>query len=170
MTEVTMILCLIGLIGIGIGMQIPNWLYNFHLWVEKQKVLNIITPKKTDESLLCDGPHEWTETKVINPEGVEESSQFCTKCGLVSGYDQMITQEYIAEILEKRRLTEEETLNKKEFLAREEQMIREFFSEELQKDLSIDKLLRLYHAGQTAGGRYVAFHLEKAEKQLEDTV
>lgn len=142
--------------------------YGASNFFKNRSLMKNLVPQKIDKKRLCRGPHPWMKVKTWTEKGPSET-QMCRACGLVSGTETMASPEAIDRIEENQKIRDIDAKLYRDFLAKEDEDIKQFFAREIQGGLNFDKLAKIHAAGMTFGQRftyYKASKVEDIEKEL----
>lgn len=153
------------------GLLLPDGIFLAKNYFMLRKIKNTVIPKRAKPDQLCRGPHSWLKVEEPTPKGVQ-TAQVCRICGLISGTNLVASQEAIDEIEEDNKHRDIEGKLYDEFLKREDDEIRHFFSKEIEGGVDFGKLAKVHAAGITFYDRFSLFKSIKnkeIQKELRKT-
>lgn len=150
-------------VGIVIGTEGPIQLSRFFKFLQNRQLMREITPIEVNESKLCKGPHPWLEVPTLTEKGPGKT-QVCRACGLIPSLNKMATPEAIDRIEENNAIRSVEEKIYKDFLAKEDAEIKEYFGDEIKSGVDFEKLAALHSAGMTFGTRFSVYKSGRADE------
>lgn len=152
-------------IGLLVGSEGKNWLSTFITYFQNRKLLREITPTAIKKNRLCKVQHSWIATPHFDGTSNEAKMvALCQVCGLIPSMGKMAPIAAIDRVLDNKLIQETEAKIYRDFIAKEDEDIKKYFSTELQNGVSFDKLTALHGAGMTFGSRFRLFKSSKADE------
>lgn len=156
---------LIFFIGLYIGHRVPDWITKLVNGIEKRRVLRDIVPSLVDDSKLCNGPHTWFEAKSIDEKNEYIYINVCDTCGFIPGRNLMASQNGLKRIKENRKADDFDKRIVNDYMNLLENEIKEYFKEEIEKGLNVNKVIQVYNAGQRSREQFTLYKIARAEKE-----
>ena len=151
-----------------LGRYLPYWLGHLVHTIRTERILSKLLPREVDECRLCSEPHQWISvTSDIDENGEFKFTNICKNCGFIPKLNLMATKEGLEQIENNKKLREQDEKIRDEFIKKEEEEIRNYFTEELKNGMDFQKLTQLYLAGSTVKERMVKFIIHKTQKGTE---
>lgn len=154
--------------GIVIGWYIPIWLSKVYIYFLSKEITKNSIPQKVDDNKMCKTRHDWIEA-VTFAGSKTGKTRLCRLCGFIPELNLMASYEAIDRIEENNKIRQLEDNIYKDFINKEDEDIKKFFTKEIENGVSFDKLVQLHSAGITFMQRYGNYKLSRApeiEKEL----
>jgi hypothetical protein len=113
-----------------------------------------------DDKQTCKTPHSWIDAAILD-NGVERIGKICQICGFIGGTEMMLPVKGLEELLDKNDRYNKEIALNEEFLKMEDEVIKQWFQQELAAGLSLNKLIKIHDMGISCQQRLDAFKAEK---------
>jgi len=146
-------------LAFAVGLFMPDMILLAKGLLLYYKLKKAATPRRAKPTDTCRGPHSWLTTGLVREDG--QNSGICRICGLIKDTNLMVSQEEIDSLEREVKMNEIETKLFTDFLKREDEDIKAYFSKELANGVDFGKLTKLHNAGITFNDRYAMYRAAK---------